>query len=183
MERLKHASTPNQKKAYKLEIDIITKTVDSSKPTHGNGGDDSSEEERKEAERVAKDAEKRRLKAIEDAKRHAAELLKIETDLQKQLLDTQRSAEDLKIALVSDDFQRERQLLNTEYDRKIADVLANVKREQDEIAKLRASLANSKTSDSDRESFQRQLDARLQLLAAFNQSAISLEQSRSIKLA
>lgn len=135
------------------------------------GSGEMSEEERKKREKDAR-----------DAKKHAEELARNEEDLQKRLLELQRNGQDLQISLISDKYEQERATINAEYDRKIEDARSNILKEEEEIAKLRAAIADPKTPKGDKDSFKEQLNSRLQILAAYNESFIALDGARNQKL-
>lgn len=128
-------------------------------------------------------AKKAREKALADAKKHAEDLLKIEEDLQKQLLATRRAAEDLKLGLIKDDLEREKAILNSEYDRKIEDLKANLQKEQDAIAVLQKGIGSNKTSSGDLASFKIQLQERLAIQSAYNETLVATNQTRDLKIA
>lgn len=125
---------------------------------------------------------KARAKALSDAEKHARDLLKIEQELQKELLSTRRAAEDLKAGLIKDDYEREKAIINLNYDRKIEDLKANVQKEQDEIAKLKAGIASSKTSSTDLVSFKKQLQDRIAIQQSYNETLVATNQTRDLKL-
>jgi hypothetical protein len=130
-----------------------------------------SEEEKKKREREAK-----------EAKKHAEDLVKQEEELQKRLLELQRNGQDLKINLISDKYDKERAAINVEYDRKIEDAKNNILKEEAAIAKLRAAIADPKTPKGDKDSFKKQLQDHLSILAAYNDSFIELDRTRNLKL-
>nr|WP_315245191.1 phage tail tape measure protein [uncultured Flavobacterium sp.] len=131
---------------------------------------------------MSDEEKKKREKALADAKKHSEDLAKQEADLQKQLLETQRQAGDIKNQLIKDDYERERDILNTEYDRKIEDLKAKVKLEQSEIVKLNKGIASPKTSKEDLTSFKKQLSDRLAIQQIYSSQLITIEQTRDVKL-
>lgn len=133
--------------------------------------------------KASEEAAKLREKELKAAQKHAEELIKQELDLQKQLLATRRTAEDMKLGLIADDYEREKALINADFNRKIEDYKANAAKEQEEIAKIKTELASSKTSKSDASVLKKQLAERLEIQAAYNQTAVLSEQTRVTKLA
>lgn len=131
---------------------------------------------------VDEDADKKRVKDLADAKKHSDALLKLEDDLQKELLDSRREAEDLKLGLIKDDYEREKAVLNTSYNRKIEDLKTNIQKESDAIAKLKIGISSSKTSPGDLVSFKKQLQERLSIQAAYNDTLVATNQTRDLKL-
>lgn len=134
------------------------------------------------AKKAADEAEKLRKKQLEEARKHAAELLKIEQELQKQLLTTRRAAQDLQLGLIKDDYDREAALINTEFARKIEDLKANMLKEQEAIATLNKSLTSGSVSKSDKDSYQKQLDDRLEIANIYKNQLVTLQQTRDLKL-
>lgn len=135
------------------------------------------------AAKSADEAAKLREKELAAAKKHSEELLKQEQELQKQLLATRRSAEDLKLGLIKDDFIREKAIVDADYSRKIEDLKANILKEQSEISKIKIELSSSKTSNSDSTILKKQLAERLEIQLIHNQTISSTEQTRLIKIA
>ncbi|NRT11545.1 phage tail tape measure protein [Flavobacterium sp. 14A] len=126
---------------------------------------------------------KARAKALSEAEKHAKEVLKIEQDLQKELLATKRNAQDLNLGLIADDYDREKAVVNVEYDRKIEDLKANIKKEQDAIAGLQTAVGSKKTASSDLPTLKKQLEERQGIVAASNDTLIALEETRELKIA
>jgi len=131
---------------------------------------------------LSDEEKKKREKALADAKKHTEDLAKLEADLQKQLLETKRQADDIKNNLIRDDYERERDILNSEYDRKIEDLKSKIKLEQSEIAKLNKGIASPKTSKEDLTSFKKQLADRVEIQKLYSSQLITIEQTRDLKL-
>lgn len=132
--------------------------------------------------KAAADVAKTREKDIEDAKKHAEDRLKTENDIKKSLLDSQTKASELKAGLIKDDYERERALINAEFDKKIEDFELNIKKEQEAIDKLKSNIANPKTSSEDLVSYKKQLKDRLAIQENYNQAMLSTDQTRDLKL-
>lgn len=126
---------------------------------------------------------KKREKAIEDAKKHTEDLKKQLEVSEKELLDTRRSFQDANLANLKDGYEKERILLNQEYDRKIEDLKIKIDQEQKEIDKLRVDLKDPKNSKSDVALLQKQIDNKIQLQKIYSDTSVSIEQTRNIKLA
>ncbi|MFW0737571.1 phage tail tape measure protein [Flavobacterium sp. T12S277] len=125
---------------------------------------------------------KKREKALADAKKHTEDLHKEEEELQKKLIASRRNAEDIKNQSIIDEYNRERAILNDEYDRKIEDAKENVRREDYEINKLRKAISNPKTTKEDVTSFKKQLSDRLEIQKLNNNQLIDIEKIRDLKL-
>lgn len=165
----------------KIQSKLHPKTAPGS--SNKTGGNNNSAIDQDAAKKAAEEAAKLREKELKAAQKHAEDLIKEELELQKQLLATRRSAEDMKLGLIADDYEREKALINSENNRKTEDYKANVLKEQEEIAKIKTELASSKTSKSDAAVLQKQLAERLEIQQIYNQSAILSEQTRVTKLA
>ncbi|MEZ0182667.1 phage tail tape measure protein [Flavobacterium oncorhynchi] len=161
--------------AYERQIKVIESAKN---PNTAIGSNKLTEDEKKAKE----DAAKKRAKELEDAKKHAEALRKQEEELQKQLLASKRQADDIKNQLIREDYERERTILNTEYDRKIEDLQINIEKEQTEITKLRTAIKNPKTPDTDVASFRKQLADRVQIKKIYDSQLVTLEQTRDLKL-
>ncbi len=140
-------------------------------------------ERRMYTDEMSEEDKKKLAKAIADAKKHAEDLLKTEQDLQKKLLEAKRSGQDLANESLKDGYDRERTLLNQDYDRKIEDAKNNIAKEDQEIAKLRKAIADKSTSQVDRTSFKKQMETRKQIAREMDATLLSLEQTRNLKLA
>lgn len=169
----------HRQKMLEAEYDAIKKTQEKIKVVKNKN----SVTDQDAAIKAADEAAKQRNKDLDDAKKHAEALIKQEQDLQKQLLATRRTAEDMKMGLIKGDYDREKAVIDAEYNRKIEDFKANGAKEQDEISKIKAELASSKTSKSDAAVLKKQLDERLEIQAIYNQSAILSEETRIAKIA
>ena len=169
-------NTDKEQKSFDLQISSIknAKNPNAKKQTP----DGPSDEDTKGADAAAK----KREKQLADAKKHSEDLLKQENDLQKELNDSRAKANELKFGLIQDDYTRERDLLNADYDKKIEDLQLNIKKEQDAIDKLKAGIASPKSSAEDVQSFKKQLADRLEIQANYNSSLVSTEQTRDLKL-
>lgn len=162
-------------KPYELEIQVIK---NAKMPSKATGSDKLTADEQKALD----DAEKKRKKELEDARKHAEALRKAEEELQRQLLASRRNAEDIKNQLIRDEYERERTILNTEYDRKIIDLKSNINKESTEIETLRKKIKDPSTSQIDLKSFKKQLADRLEIRKIYNSQLITLEQTRDLKL-
>lgn len=136
------------------------------------------EEDNAAAEKTAR----KREKSLADAKKHAEDLLKTENDLQKELNDSRTKAAELQFGLIKDDYDREKALVNAEYDKKIEDLELNIKKEQQAIDKLKAGIASPKTSQSDLISLKKQLKDRLEIQENYNATMLFTDQTRDLKL-
>ena len=126
---------------------------------------------------------KKREKALEDARKHSEDLKKQLEVSEKELLDTKREFQDVNLQNQKDGYQKELDILNTEYDRKIENLKTKVAQEQAEIDKLRASLNDSKNTKSDKDLIQQQIDNKVKLQKIYNDTSVSLETTRLIKIA
>jgi TP901 family phage tail tape measure protein len=127
-------------------------------------------------------AAKKRQKNIDDAKKNAEDQLKIENDLQKALIDSQAKADELKSGLIKDDYERERAIINTEYDKKIEDIQLNLKKEQEAIDKLKSGIADPKISSESLVSYKKQLADRIEIQKNYNEILIDTNKTRDLKL-
>jgi hypothetical protein len=144
---------------------------------------DAQKDKAKFQEEASEEDKKKRIKAIEDAKKHSEELLKEAEAAEKALLETKRQFQDLNNQLVSDGFDKERELINTEYNRKIEDLKKNILNEQTEIDRLNKDIKNPSNSKGDVELLKRQLKSKIELQETYNDTLFSLEQTRDLKLA
>lgn len=168
----------NQQKKLEAEMEAIKKyQVKATQIKNKNSADDQDA-----AKKLADENAKKRAKELEDAQKHAEDLLKLEADLQKQLLATKRAAGDLKDGLIKDDYAREKALINGEYDKKIEDLELNIKKEQEAIDKLKKGIASPKTSTEDLTSFKKQLKDRLAIQENYNAAMLLTDQTRDLKL-
>ncbi len=142
------------------------------------GGINSSEKGQKAADAAAK----KREKSISDAKKNAEDQLKIENDLQKALIDSRAKADELKSGLIKDDYERERAIINTEYDKKIEDIQLNLKKEQEAIDKLKSGIADPKISSESLVSYKKQLADRIEIQKNYNETLIDTNKTRDLKL-
>lgn len=126
---------------------------------------------------------KKREKDIEDARKHSEDLQKQLEVSEKELFDTKRNFQDANLANLKDGYEKERALLNQEYDRKIEDLKIKIDQEQKEIDKLRVDIKDPKNSKSDVALLQKQIDNKIQLQKIYSETSISIEQTRNIKLA
>lgn len=167
--------TDEELKPYEMEVKVIQ---NAKMPSKATGSDKETADEAKARE----DAAKKRAKELEDARKHAEALRKQEEELQKLLLASKRNAEDIRNQLIRDEYERERTVLNTEYDRKLEDLRANISKESSEIAKLRKGISDPNTSKQDVASFRKQLADRVEIKKIYDSQLIALEQTRDIKL-
>lgn len=173
-----------QQRRLEAEMAAIKKYTEKATTRGGKNKNDATADDAaaKAKAKASSEAEKERAKVLADAEKHAKELLKIEQELQKELLSTKRNAEDLQVGLIKDDYEREKAVLNLGFDRKIQDLKANIKKEQDAIAKLRSGIGAPGTSATDLVSFKKQLSERLAIQQAHNQTLEALNQTRDLKL-
>jgi hypothetical protein len=125
----------------------------------------------------------KRAKAIEDAKKHSQDLLDNYKTSQNELLETQRQFEDAKLANMQDGYDKERDLLNLEYNRKIEDLKLKALQEQTEIENLEKQKRDPKNSKGDVATLQKEIEVKKQILESYNASVIVAEEARNIKLA
>lgn len=126
---------------------------------------------------------KKREKAIEDAKKHTEDLRKEKEKSEKELLETERAFQDVKLENQKDGYDKELDLLNVEYDRKIENLRNKIAEEQSEINKLKTSLNDPKNTKSDRELIQQQIDNKVKMQKIYNDTSVSLETTRLLKIA
>lgn len=168
----------DEKKSHRMRIFYKTLQEFQEKVPNAAAGGELTDEEKK----AQADAEAKRKKQLEDARKHAEDLHKIEQDLQQKILETNAQANELKLGLMDEGYQKELALLNAEYDEKIAKAKEAAAREQYEINKLRAALSGNGLSKTDRDSYERQLADRLEIQKNYNSQSVSLEQTRQIKI-
>lgn len=135
------------------------------------------------ADEFSEEEKKKRAKAIEDAKKHSEDLLNDYKTSQNELLETQRQFEDAKLGLMKDGYEKERILLNTEYNRKIEDLKIKAAEEQAEIEKLQKQQKDPKNSKGDVAMLQKEIEVKKQIIKSYNESVIVAEDTRNIKLA
>lgn len=138
-----------------------------------------SDDEKKAAESAAK----KREKELADAKKHSEDLLKQLEASEKELLATERSFDDLKLANQKDGYNKELALLNEEYSRKIEDTKSKVSLLQEEINKLNADAKNPKNSKDDVAVLKAIITNKIAAQIDYNASLVDIEQSRILKVA
>ncbi len=126
---------------------------------------------------------RKREKAIAEAKKRTEEFQRDFENSQKELLATKRSYEDASLELQKEGYQKERDLLNSEYDRKIEDTLSKILAEQKAIDKLNTDLKSPNNSSSDVALIKGQLANKIEIQKAYNDTIISLDETRNLKLA
>lgn len=126
---------------------------------------------------------KKRAKELADAKKHSEDLQKELEAAQRALLDTKRAFQDLDLDLQKEGYEKERNLLNLEYDRKIEDVRNRLGQEQKEIDKLTAQVKDPKNSKGDIALLKKQIDTKIEIQKVYNATLIAMEQTRDVKLA
>jgi DNA repair exonuclease SbcCD ATPase subunit len=84
---------------------------------------------------------------------------------------------------MKESFEKEREVLNAEYDRKIQDVQIKVTAYQTEIDKLNASLSDPKNSKADVEVIKQTIALKLAAQKEYSEQLILLEQTRDLKIA
>lgn len=136
-----------------------------------NGGDDVSEDEKK-----------KRQKAIDDAKRYFEQLKQEKEKSDAELLAIQRANQDISLGLQQESFEKERNLINLEYDRKIEDAKSKVQEYQAEIDKLNQSLSDPKNTTADKELIKQTLANKIAVQKEYNDQLIILEQTRDLKI-
>lgn len=133
-----------------------------------------------ESDDEKKEREKKEKKAEQERKRRKKE----EEDLAKQLLESQRSAEDARLDILADGFEKERKMVNEEFARKIED-LQRQKVKQSEITALRGKIEVAKKNNNPEElrHYQKLLDDKLALNESYNERIDLLENQRMLKVA
>lgn len=121
-------------------------------------------------------------KDLEKAKKRSEELLKHRLESEKALMEVRRQYIDLDLQMIKDAYDRERALLNEEYDRKIEDTKKKVEEENRVIEELRKKLSDTKNTAADKANIKAELDNRLELQKTYNESIIILEETRDLKL-
>lgn len=132
---------------------------------------------------MSEEEKKKRERELEEARRHSNQLLEEFKASQKELLDTKRAFQDVDLANQKESYEKERQLINQEFDRKIEDLKLKAKQEQEEINKLQSDLKDPKNNKSDVAILQKTIDNKKLILSEFNKTVIALESTRDIKLA
>ena len=132
---------------------------------------------------ISDEEKKKRQKALEDAKKHSEDLLKAKEKSDADLLALQRSNQDISLGLMKESFEKEREVLNAEYDRKIQDVQLKVTQYQTEIDKLNASLSDPKNSKADVEVIKQTIALKMAAQKEYSEQLILLEQTRDLKIA
>ncbi|MBN8565215.1 MAG: phage tail tape measure protein [Flavobacteriales bacterium] len=147
---------------------LPTKPAETKKPT---GSDQLSEEEKK-----------KRQKAIEDAKQYFEQLKAEKAKSDADLLAIQRANQDISLGLLQEGFDKERELINLEYNRKIQDVQLKIQEYQTEIDKLNQSLSDPKNSKADKEVIKQTLANKIAAQKEYNDQLVILEQTRDLKI-
>lgn len=129
-----------------------------------------------------KEAAKQREKELADAKRHSEDLLKQLEASKKELLATERSFDDLKLANQKDGYDKELALLNEEYGRKIEDTKSKVSQLQEEINKLNADAKNPGNSKDDVAVIKATIANKIAAQIDYSASLVDIEKSRIIKI-
>jgi hypothetical protein len=167
----KQASELNNVGAPNMDLDFIDDPnkvkPEDNKPT----GDDVSEEEKK-----------KRQKAIEDAKRYFEQLKQEKEKSDQELLAIQRANQDISLGLQQSGFEKERELINVEFDRKIQDAKAKIAGYQTEIDALNKSLSDPKNTPADKELIKQTIANKLAVQKEYNDQLIILEQTRDFKI-
>jgi uncharacterized small protein (DUF1192 family) len=170
-------NTDVEQKSFDLQITTIknAKNPNAKKQTP----DGLSDEDKKSGESAAK----KREKELADAKKHSEDLLKQLEASKKELLATERSFDDLKLANQKDGYAKELALLNEEYSRKIEDTKSKVSQLQEEINKLNADVKNPKNSKDDIAILKATIANKIAAQIDYNTSLVDIEQSRILKVA
>jgi TP901 family phage tail tape measure protein len=143
------------------------------KITEGN-----SEDEQKELDKAAK----KRVKELEDAKKHSEDLLKELEKSNKELLDASRVYEDAYLDNQKESYEKELKLLHVEYDRKIEDTKIKGAELQSEINKLNQDLKDPKNSKSDIAVINATIAQKIAAQKQFTNMLVTLEETRNIKI-
>lgn len=132
----------------------------------------------------SEEEKKAREKAAEKRKSELEKRKKETDDLNKLLLETERAATDARLDVLADGYEKERRLVNNEFEKKIED-LERQKIKEAEIDSIKGKLAKAKTTGNaeDITFYQNQLDTKVKLNEAFNERIILLEQQRGLKIA
>jgi TP901 family phage tail tape measure protein len=131
----------------------------------------------------AEKAKKDREKELADAKRHSEDLLKQLEASKKELLATERSFDDLKLANQKEGYDKELALLNEESSRKIEDTKSKVSQLQEEINKLNADAKDPKNSKDDIAVIKATIANKIAAQIDYSASLIDIEQYRVSKVA
>lgn len=170
-------NTDVEQKSFDLQINTIknAKNPNAKKQTPDGLSDD----DKKSGESAAK----KREKELADAKKHSEDLLKQLEASKKELLATERSFDDLKLANQKDGYNKELALLNEEYSRKIEDTKSKVSQLHEEINKLNADAKNPKNSKDDVAVIKATIANKIAAQIDYNTSLVDIEQARMLKVA
>lgn len=159
-------------------------TVKADAPRTPTNGDAPEREKNKGTKQETEEDKKAKIKAAEDYKKLMEQRAKEQAELAKQLLQTERAAQDAQLALMKDGFEKERDLINTDYSRKIQD-LQNQLIKESELKELQKGIANATSSgnNSEVQRLQSILDTKLQINKNYNDAITALESTKSLKIA
>jgi hypothetical protein len=125
---------------------------------------------------------KKREKAIEDAKKHSADLLKELDKSKKELLAAERSYQDSSLNNQKENYEKELKLLNIEYDRKIEDSKIKGAELKAEINKLNQDIKDPKNSKSDVAVIKDSIAQKIATQKQYTNMLVTLEETRNIKI-
>jgi hypothetical protein len=131
---------------------------------------------------MSEEDNKKRLKAIEDAKKHSEDLKKELESSKKELLQTNRAFEDANLESQRENYEKERALLNLEYDRKKDDTKIKVKELQNEIDKLKVEAKSPKNSKNDVDVIKAIIATKIEAQKTYGKTIISLDETLKFKL-
>lgn len=169
-------NTDVEQKSFDLQITTIKNAKNPNAKKQSPDG--LSDDDKKSGETAAK----KREKELADAKRHSDDLLKQLEASKKELLATERSFEDLKLANQKEGYDKELALLNEEYSRKIEDTKSKVSQLQEEINKLNADAKNPGNSKDDIAVVKATIANKIAAQIDYNASLVDIEKSRIIKI-
>lgn len=170
--------TDVEQKSFDLQISVIKSAKNPVATAKGNAGKPSDADAKS-----AEDAAKKREKELADAKKHSEDLLKQLEASKKELLATERSFDDLKLANQKNGYDKELALLNQEYSRKIEDTKSKIFQLQEEINKLNADAKNPSNSKDDIAVIKATIANKIAAQKDYSSSLVDIEQARILKVA
>lgn len=128
--------------------------------------------------------EKELEKEAKKIKKRNDDWLKDDAELEKKLRDTRQQAEDAKLATLQEGYDKERQVINAEYQHKTEDLQAQIVKEA-ELEKLRAGLATAQKSGDTVAiaHYKKELATKLELNKLYSEKIEALERTRMLKIA
>jgi hypothetical protein len=170
--------TDVEQKSFDLQISVIKSAKNPVATSKGNAGQPSDADKK-----GSDDAAKKREKQLADAKKHSEDLKKQLEVSEKDLLATERSFDDLKLANQKDGYDKELALLNEEYSRKIEDTKNKVSQLQEEINKLNADAKSPNNSQDDLALIKATIANKIAAQMDYSSSLVDIEQTRVLKVA